>query len=44
MAAFARAVRDGGATPIPFDEIHDSMRATLAIRDALRAGGCASLR
>ena len=33
---FLTAVRTGGTTPIPFEEIYNSMHATLSILDALR--------
>lgn len=33
--AFARAVRSGGPSPIPFEEIVESMRGALAARDSL---------
>ena len=35
-AHFLQAVRTGGPTPIPFDEVYNSTRATLSILDALR--------
>lgn len=35
-ARFLEAVRTGGPTPIPFDEIYDATRATLSVLEALR--------
>lgn len=38
ISAFFRAIRDGGAWPIPFDTLARTTRVTFAILESLRAG------
>jgi len=39
MAAFVEAVRGGGAAPIPFEELVEVSRVTIALAEAARSGG-----
>lgn len=43
MAAFVRAVAEGGAAPIPEDELVESSAATIAVLEALQSGSAVRL-
>ena len=43
IAAFVRAVREGGVSPVPFDEAVDATDATFAILESIESGSAVDL-